>query len=325
MRIVVLDGYALNPGDLSWEELRKLGDVVVHDRTPAELIAERSRGASVLLTNKTPLRADTIALLPELTYIGVLATGYDIIDITAASERGITVTNVPSYGTESVAQFVMALLLELCHRIGDHSESARSGEWAASPDFCYWHSPLAELAGKTMGIVGMGRIGESVARIAAAFGMRVIASGRPGTAGTNAGAPPAIAPHVPRVPLDVLLREADAISLHCPLTPQTERLINRDTIALMKPGARLINTARGKLIAEADLAAALNEGRLAGAAVDVLSTEPPAADNPLLSARNCIVTPHIAWATAEARKRLMDIAVANLRGFAGGAPANVVS
>ncbi|MBB6634766.1 D-2-hydroxyacid dehydrogenase [Cohnella thailandensis] len=322
MRIVVLDGYALNPGDLSWEGLRELGEVVVYDRTPADLIVERSQGASALLTNKTPLRADALAQLSELAYIGVLATGYDIVDIAAAANRGVTVSNVPSYGTESVAQFVFALLLELCHQVGAHSESAREGDWADSPDFCYWRSPLTELAGKTLGIVGMGRIGESVARIAAAFGMRVVASGRPGSA---AASPGAAAPHVPRVPLDTLLRESDVVSLHCPLTPQTERLINRDTLALMKPGALLVNTARGKLIAEADLAAVLNEGRLAGAAVDVLSSEPPAADNPLLSARNCIVTPHIAWASSEARRRLLDVAVSNLRSFIGGSPANVVS
>jgi len=322
MRIVVLDGYALNPGDLGWEGLRELGEVVVYDRTPADLIVERSQGGSALLTNKTPLRADALVQLPELAYIGVLATGYDIVDIAAATNRGVTVTNVPSYGTESVAQFVFALLLELCHRVGAHSESARGGDWAASPDFCYWRSPLTELAGKTLGIVGMGRIGEIVARIAAAFGMRVVASGRPGAATASPGA---AAPHVPRVPLDTLLRESDVVSLHCPLTPQTERLINRDTLALMKPGALLVNTARGKLIAEGDLAAALNEGRLAGAAVDVLQAEPPAADNPLLSARNCIVTPHIAWASSEARRRLLDVAVSNLRSFIDGSPSNVVS
>ncbi|RUS47847.1 D-2-hydroxyacid dehydrogenase [Cohnella sp. AR92] len=322
MRIVVLDGYVLNPGDLSWEELNRLGDeVVVYDRTPPELVVERSRGAAILLTNKTPLRADTIEQLPGLAYIGVLATGYDIVDVAAAGAHGITVTNVPSYGTESVAQFVFALLLELCHHVGSHSESARSGEWAASTDFCYWRSPLVELSGRTLGIVGMGRIGESVARIAEAFGMRVIASGRQG----SAAQPNGIAPQVPRVELDTLLRESDVVSLHCPLTPKTERLINRDTLAKMKPGALLINTARGKLIAEADLAAALNEGRIAGAAVDVLSTEPPAPDNPLLSARNCIVTPHIAWASSEARKRLLGIAVSNVRAFLDGTPTNVVS
>lgn len=319
MKIVVLDGGTLNPGDLSWEPLERLGEATVYDRTPADAIVERSRGAELLLTNKTPLRRETIARLPDLRYIGVLATGYDVVDTEAAAERGIIVTNVPSYGTDSVAQFVFALLLELCHRVGLHSDSARGGDWSRSADFCYLRSPQIELSGKTMGIVGMGRIGRKVADIAKAFGMNVIASGRPGSAGSdgrNGG--------VPRVELKELLRQADVVSLHCPLTPQTERLIRRETIARMKPGALLVNTARGKLIDEADLAAALNEGRIAGAALDVLSTEPPAPDNPLLSARRCVVTPHIAWASFEARSRLLNAAIGNIVRFLSGDPVNVV-
>jgi len=319
LKIVVLDGGTLNPGDLSWEPLERLGEATVYDRTPADAIVERSRGAELLLTNKTPLRRETIARLPDLRYIGVLATGYDVVDTEAAAERGIIVTNVPSYGTDSVAQFVFALLLELCHRVGLHSDSARGGDWSRSADFCYLRSPQIELSGKTMGIVGMGRIGRKVADIAKAFGMNVIASGRPGSAGSdgrNGG--------VPRVELKELLRQADVVSLHCPLTPQTERLIRRETIARMKPGALLVNTARGKLIDEADLAAALNEGRIAGAALDVLSTEPPAPDNPLLSARRCVVTPHIAWASFEARSRLLNAAIGNIVRFLSGDPVNVV-
>ncbi|WP_027094060.1 D-2-hydroxyacid dehydrogenase [Cohnella thermotolerans] len=321
MKIVVLDGYVLNPGDLSWAALERLGDVVVHGRTPADQIVERCLGAEILLTNKTPLRKETLERLPDLKYIGVLATGYDVVDTAAAAERGITVTNVPGYGNESVAQFVFALLLELCHRVGLHSDSVRQGDWSRSPEFSYWRTPLTELSGKTLGIVGMGRIGARVARLAEAFGMNVVAAGRPGWAAGNARVDAA---GVRRTDLETLLREADVVSLHCPLTAETESLINGDTLALMKPSAFLVNTARGKLIAEADLAAALNEGRIAGAALDVLSTEPPDAANPLLTARNCIITPHIAWASLEARTRLLDIAVDNVARFLEGAPVNVV-
>lgn len=355
MRIVVLDGHTLNPGDLSWEALEKLGDVVVYDRTPRERVVERSLGAELLLTNKTPIREADLDRLPGLKYIGVLATGYDVVDADAAAKRGIAVTNVPSYGTDSVAQFVFALLLELCNRVGLHGESVRGGEWCRSPDFSYWRAPQTELAGKTLGIVGLGRIGERVARLAGAFGMNVLAAGRPGGArkgsareagdgavatggadatgvaggaasGQRGGAAEAggLAPIVRRTSLEELLRESDVVSLHCPLTPETESLINRDTLALMKPTAFLVNTARGRLIAEADLAGALNEGRIAGAALDVLSTEPPGVSNPLLSARNCIVTPHIAWASLEARRRLLDIAADNVARFLAGAPVHIV-
>lgn len=321
MKIVVLDGYVLNPGDLSWDSLEKLGEVVVHGRTPADQIVERSLGADILLTNKTPLRAETLAKLPDLKYIGVLATGYDVVDVEAAKRQGVVVTNVPAYGNESVAQFVFALLLELCHRVGLHSDSVRQGDWSRSPEFSYWRTPLIELSGKTLGIVGMGRIGRRVAQLAEAFGMKVIAAGRPGsTAAASAGGTA-----IRRVDLATLLRESDVVSLHCPLTAETQGMINHDALALMKPSAFLVNTARGKLIAEADLAAALNEGRIAGAALDVLSTEPPGGDNPLLTARNCVITPHIAWASLEARTRLLEIAVDNAARFIAGSPVNVVN
>ncbi|CAM4030893.1 D-2-hydroxyacid dehydrogenase [Cohnella lubricantis] len=346
MRIVVLDGYVLNPGDLSWDSLEELGDVVVHGRTPADQIVERSQGAEILLTNKTPLRAETLAKLPDLKYIGVLATGYDVVDVEAAKRQGIIVTNVPAYGNESVAQFVFALLLELCSRVGLHSESVRQGDWSRSPEFSYWRTPLVELSGKTIGIVGLGRIGRRAAQLADAFGMKVIAAGRPGSAiassvsGTvdsgNYAEPSAPAgqsgiasdndaPFIRRVDLATLLRESDVVSLHCPLTADTEGMIGREALALMKPTAFLVNTARGKLIAEADLAAALNEGRIGGAALDVLSAEPPSSDNPLLTARNCMITPHIAWASLEARTRLLGIAVDNVARFLSGSSVNVVN
>ncbi|WP_019534466.1 D-2-hydroxyacid dehydrogenase [Paenibacillus ginsengihumi] len=321
MNIVVLDGFALNPGDLSWEPLEKLGKLTVYDRTPEETIAERAGEAEVLLTNKTPLRAGTIAALPKLKYIGVLATGYDIIDTKAAKEQSIVVSNVPEYSTDSVAQHVFALLLELCHHTGLHSASAKRGDWAASADFAYWKTPLIELSGKTMGIIGFGKIGRRVAQLARAFGMNVLAAGR---SAPPAGAAAAEAEGVIRTTVDEVLRQADVVSLHCPLTPQTEGMIDRSAIALMKPGALLINTSRGKLIAENDLAEALNAGKLGGAAVDVLSSEPPAPGNPLLSCERCLVTPHLAWATKEARTRLMDTAASNLQAFMAGKPVNVV-
>jgi len=318
VNIVVLDGFTLNPGDLSWDELKRLGSVTIYDRTPAELILERSRDADMLLTNKTPLRADTLAQLPKLKYIGVLATGYDVVDIRAAAERNIVVSNVPEYGTDSVAQHVFALVLELAHRTGSHSESVHRGEWAASPDFCYWRYPLVELAGKTMGIVGAGRIGLRTARIAAAFGMRVIAYSRSGAKDSDI-------PDLRWGTLDELLRESDVVSLHCPLTPQTEGMINKQALSLMKKTAFLINTARGKLINEQDLAEALESGAIAGAGLDVLSSEPPRPDHPLYNAKNCIITPHIAWATIEARRRLMAVTTDNVRAFLAGSPQNVVN
>ena len=307
MKIVVLDGYALNPGDLSWQPLGSLGELEVFDRTPAELTVERACGATAVLTNKTALTAGVLDRLPDLRYIGVLATGYNVIDIEAARRRGIVVSNVPTYGTFSVAQFVFALLLELCHRVAQHSEAVRGGAWTRDPDWSFSYPPQIELAGKTMGIVGYGRIGRQTAQIAEAFAMRVIAY------------------DVDRGNLEELLRESDVVSLHVPLFPETREMINARTLALMKPAAYLINTSRGPLIHETDLAAALNSGRIAGAALDVLSVEPPPADHPLLSARNCIVTPHMAWSTTEARRRLMAAVIENVGAFCAGSPQNVVT
>jgi glycerate dehydrogenase len=317
MKIVVLDGYCLNPGDLSWDALRAFGEVEVYDRTPAEEAEARAQGAEIVLTNKTPLPADVLVRLSGLKYIGVLATGYNIVDVAAARAHGVTVCNIPTYGTASVAQFVFALLLELCHRVGAHSEAVRAGEWSANPDWCFWKSPLMELAGKTMGIVGFGRIGRATGRIADAMGMRVIANDA-----MQVGAPEWDGFRWAGV--EELLRESDVVSLHVPLFPDTKHMINRATLALMKPSAFLINTSRGPLVADQDLADALNAGTIAGAGLDVLSVEPPVATNPLLGARNCVVTPHIAWATREARSRLMDIAVANLSDFLRGTPRNVI-
>jgi len=317
MKIVVLDGYCLNPGDLSWDALREFGEVVVHDRTPAAEVVERARGAAAVLTNKTPLTADMLAQLPDLKYIGVLATGYNVVDVNAARGQGIIATNVPTYGTASVAQFVFALLLELCHNVKLHSDSVRAGEWSKHADWSFWKSPLMELEGKTLGIIGFGRIGRRVGRIADAMGMRVIAND------TYQGDPPSYE-GFRWAPLHDLLRESDVVSLHSPLFPETQGMINTSTLALMKPSAFLINTSRGPLIVDQDLADALNAGRLAGAGLDVLSVEPPAATNPLLSARNCLVTPHIAWATREARARLMDTVVGNISGWTSGYPRNVI-
>ena len=307
MKIVVLDGYALNPGDLSWEPLRSLGDLEVFDRTPPELTVERARGAEAVLTNKTALPAGVLDQLPKLRYIGVLATGYNVIDIEAARRRSIVVSNVPTYGTASVAQFVFALLLEVCHRVPRHSEAVRNGAWTRNPDWSFSYPPQIELAGKTMGIVGYGRIGRQTAQIAEAFGMRVIAF------------------DIDRGNLEDLLRESDVVSLHVPLFPETREMINARTLAIMKPTAYLINTSRGPLINEPDLAEALNSGRIAGAALDVLSAEPPPSDHPLLCARNCIVTPHMAWSTTEARRRLMDAVIENVRAFCAGVHQNVVT
>ncbi len=316
--IIVLDGKTLNPGDLSWEPLRALGTVTVYDRTPAHLILERAAKAPILLTNKTPLSAETLARLPNLRYVGVLATGYNVVDVKAAARRSVVVTNVPSYGTDSVAQLVFALLLELCRHAAQHSTSVRDGAWCASPDFCYWSMPQVELTGKTLGVIGFGRIGSTVARVGKVFGMEALAH-------DCVPLPPTHADTVRSVALEQLLQSADVISLHCPLTPATEKLIRAETLALMKPTALLINTARGKLIDEPALAAALHAGTIAGAGLDVLSSEPPAPDNPLLSAPNCIITPHIAWATAEARARLLDTAVANVRAFLAGTPTNAIA
>jgi glycerate dehydrogenase len=317
MNIVILDGYTCNPGDLSWREFEALGSCAVHDRTPENEVAGRAREAEIIITNKALLGAATINALPRLRYIGVMATGYNIVDIAAARARGIPVCNVPEYGSASVAQAAFALLLELTNHAGHHAQTVASGRWTTSPDWCYWDFPLIELNGLTLGIVGYGRIGQAVGRIARAFGMNVLATGRQITAETKEEAR--------LVPLDVLLRESDVVSLHCPLTEQTRHLINAQRLAQMKPTALLINTARGRVINEADLAAALNEGRLAGAGLDVLSVEPPSADNPLLKAKNCLITPHVAWASRPARARLMHLAAENLRCFLDGHPRNVVN
>lgn len=317
LRITVLDGYGLNPGDLSWDGMERLGRLTVYDRTPADLTIERAKDSEIVITNKTRLDADTIAALPNLKYIGVLATGYNVVDVKAAAEHGVTVTNIPAYSTMSVAQMVFALVLAIINRVEHYTEENRSGRWSHNPDFCYWDFPLTELAGKTMGIVGLGNIGQAVARIALAFGMNVMAltSKQQGQFDNN----------IEKVELSTLLREADIVTLHCPLTRETEHMINASTLSLMKPTAILINTGRGPLIDEQAVANALKEGRLGAFGADVLSSEPPAADNPLLSAPNAFITPHIAWATREARERLMEIAVANLEGYLKGERRNVVN
>ncbi|WP_209977498.1 D-2-hydroxyacid dehydrogenase [Paenibacillus eucommiae] len=318
MKIVVLDGYTLNPGDLDWGELEAQGELIVHDRTSAELIVVRLEGAEIVLTNKTPITAETINALPKLRYIGVLATGYNIVDVEAAVKRGIPVANVPTYGTVSVAQFVLALLLELCHHIGQHSEAVHAGEWSRSADFTFSLKPLIELHGKTIGLIGYGRIGQEVAKVCEALGMKVLAT-------TSGRSTPPSGTTTVFVPLEQLLAESDVVSLHCPLLPSTQGLINKERLSLMKPTAFLINTSRGPLVVEQDLADALAEGRIGGAGLDVLSVEPPNADNPLLGARNCIITPHMAWATKEARGRLLATAAANLRAYAAGSPVNIVN
>ena len=318
MKIVILDGHAINPGDLSWDALRALGELEVFDRTPEDAIVTRAREADVLLTTRTPLFARTLKQLKRLRYVGAIFTGYDEIDLKAARELNVLVTNVPTYGTASVAQLVFALLLELCHHVALHSAAAHAGEWSRSPDFSFWRTPMVELQGKTMGIVGFGRIGRRVAEIAIAMGMRVI--------GADAGRK-----EVPDWPgfrwcdVDELMAASDVVSLHCPLLTQTRGIVNALSLSKMRPSSFLINTSRGPLVVEQDLADALNDGRLAGAAVDVLSSEPPSLDNPLLRAKNCIVTPHIAWATKEARARLIESAATNLRAFLDGRPVNVVN
>ena len=318
MKIVVLDGYTLNPGDLDWSGMRAFGDLEVYDRTPSDEIVRRAAEADLVLTNKTLLTAETIGRLPKLKYIGVLATGYNNVDLEAARRRGVPVTNIPDYGTPSVAQHVFAMLLEIANRVRRHDDSVKAGEWSRCPDFCYTKTPLMELAGKTFGVVGLGRIGRKAAEIAAAFGMKVIAAvGRRNM--------PREAEGIRIVDLRELFRTADVISLHCPLTPETKLMINAEALSLMKPSAILINTARGLLIDERALADALTGGKLAAAALDVLSVEPPPADNPLFNIPNCLITPHIAWATGEARQRLMDIAVENVRCFLNGEPVNVVN
>ncbi|MDO5324821.1 MAG: D-2-hydroxyacid dehydrogenase [Clostridia bacterium] len=312
MKIVVLDGYAANPGDLSWAPLEALGELTVYDRTPADQIADRIADAELVLTNKAVLSRELIAGAKKLRYIGVLATGYNVVDVAAAKELGVVVTNIPAYSTDSVAQLVFALLLEICHNVGHHSQAVHAGRWTANEDFCFWDTPLIELAGKTMGVVGYGRIGHKVAEIARCFGMNVIAWTR--------------TPRDPEcVSLDELLARSDVISLHCPLFPETKNLINRNTIAKMKDGVILINTSRGPVVNDADLREALESGKVYAAGADVSTVEPIPADSPLLGAKNMFLTPHIAWATFEARKRLMDIAVKNVEAFLNGAPINTVN
>jgi len=317
-RIVVLDGHTLNPGDNPWDEVGGLGVLTVHDRTAPELILGRARDADVVLTNKTPLTRETVAQLPELRFVGVLATGYNVVDVAACRERGIPVSNVPEYGTRSVAQYVFALLLELSHRIGDHDRSVKAGEWTRCPDFCFWKTPQVELDGKTMGIVGFGRIGRAVGEIAHALGMRVIAAD---VARRDAPAWPAFA----WASVEELFRTADVVSLNCALTADNQGMVNARLLATMKRTAFLVNAARGPLVVERDLAEALAAGTIAGAAVDVVSTEPVKPDNPLLAAPRCIVTPHMAWASTEARRRLMQTTAGNIRAFLSGSPTNVVN
>lgn len=317
-KIVVLDGFTLNPGDLSWEGFQQIAPIEVFDRTEASAIVERAKGATFILTNKTPLSAETLRQLPELRYIGVLATGYNVVDVKAARERDIPVCNIPTYGTASVAQHAFALILELTVNVKLHSDAARAGEWSANKDWCFWKSPLIGLEGKTLGIIGFGRIGRRVAEVGNAFGMKIIAQD---SVQTN---PPAYE-GFRWATVEELLRESDVVSLHCPLFPETQGLMNSARLKLMKRSAFLINTSRGPLIVDQDLADALNAGVIAGAGVDVLSVEPPAANNPLLTAKNCLVTPHIAWATKEARARLMNLAVENLAAFVKGQPQNVVN
>lgn len=314
MKITVLDGYAENPGDLSWEWLAEYGDYTVYDRTPAELIAERVDGCDVIITNKTPLRRDLLKTLSNLKYVGLLSTGYNIVDWDYCKEADIPVCNIPSYSTAAVAQLTFALILEHTNAVAIHSNSVHSGEWSACKDFCYWKTPLTELQNKTLGIIGFGSIGKAVAKIALAFGMKVVAS-------TNHPAP---FDGVEFTDKDTLLAKSDFVSLHCPLTDKTEGMVNSKFLAKMKSSAMLINTSRGQVVNEADLADALKNGIIAAAGLDVLSVEPPKADNPLFGLKNCYITPHIAWAGYETRVRLMEICKENLKAFSLGKPKNVV-
>ncbi len=315
--IVVLDGYTLNPGDLSWKGVEALGDCTVYDRTPPGQIVSRAAGAEIVLTNKVVLDREIIEKLTGLEYIGVLATGYNVVDLDAANDRHIPVTNVPEYGTASVAQMVFALILELTQRVASHSEAVHSGRWSKSIDFCFWDYPLIELAGKTMGIVGYGRIGRAVARIARAFDMDVLVFDTNDVSSSDTG--------IKAAGLEELFRKSDIVTLHCPLTPESEGMVNAERLSLMQSSAYLVNTGRGPLVNEHDLARALSEGIIAGAGIDVMPVEPPPADSPLMSAPNCIITPHIAWATRAARSRLMGTVVDNISAFLSGKPVHVVN
>ena len=320
MKIVILDGYCLNPGDLSWSGFEALGEVTVYDRTPLDgedEIVRRIGDSEIVLTNKTPITRAVLDRCAQVRYIGVLATGETVVDITAAREKNIPVCNVPGYGTAAVAQMTVALLLEICCQVGHHDRAVHDGRWSKCRDYCFWDGTLTELAGKTMGIIGYGSIGQATGEIARALGMTVVATG---PHRWKEGERPA-----PYVSLEELLHRSDVVSLHCPLFPETKGIINRDSIAKMKNGAILLNTSRGPLLVEQDVADALNSGKLRAAAIDVAEMEPIPAESPLLTAKNCVITPHIAWAPLEARQRLMDIAVGNLRGFLAGAPENVVN
>jgi glycerate dehydrogenase len=323
MKIVVLDGFTLNPGDLTWEGLEKLGQLTVYDRTAYDLggeakIVKALGDGEIVFTNKTPLSKQILSQLPNLKFIGVLATGYNVVDVNAAKEMGIIVSNIPTYGTSAVAQMTFALLLEMCHHVWAHSEEVKRGAWTNNVDWCFWNYPLIELAGKNLGIVGYGRIGQAVGQIAQALGMKVLAvDNHPNKELENQ--------QMQYLDLDQMLAQADVISLHCPLFEDTLGIINKDSIAKMKDGVLIVNTSRGPLIVEQDLADALNTDKVGGAAVDVVSAEPIKADNPLLKAKNCIITPHIAWAPKESRQRLMDTAVENLAQFLAGNPINVVN
>lgn len=317
MNIVILDAYTSNPGDLSWDRFKEFGELTVYDRTPAELVVERSRDADILIINKVIISAEIIEQLPKLKYIGLLSTGYNVVDIKSAKAHGITVCNVPTYSTKAVAQLTFALILETYNQVGLHNSAVHSGEWASNADFCFQKAPLIELSGKTIGIIGFGKIGNEVAKIADAFSMKILC----------------YVPHEKPQPdfgdftfvsLDTLARESDIVTLHCPLTPQTEKMINRDFLSKMKKNAIIINTSRGPAVDEQALADALNSGQIYGAGVDVLSTEPPKADNPLLSCERCFITPHIAWAGYETRIRLLDVVYNNLKAFVEGKPVNMV-
>ena len=317
MKIVILDGYTLNPGDLTWEGFEKLGDLIVYDRTPKEKVVERIGDAEIVFINKVEITREVLEQT-NIKYIGVLATGYNVVDIEAAKQRGILVSNIPTYGTASVAQMVFALLLEICHHVGSHDAAVKSGQWTNTTDFCFWNYPLIELAGKTMGIIGYGRIGQTTGAIAQAFGMKVLAYNQHPNKSLESDT-------LKFVELDELFAESDIISLHCPLLDSTKGIISKSSIAKMKDGVIIINTSRGPLIVEADLAEALNSGKVYAAGVDVVSVEPIEADNPLLKAKNIFITPHIAWAPIESRERLMNIAVENLRTYMNDNAENIVN
>ncbi|MBR5233670.1 MAG: D-2-hydroxyacid dehydrogenase [Clostridia bacterium] len=317
MKIVMLDAYTTNPGDLSWDNFRTLGDLTIYDRTPCEKVIERAKDADIVITNKTPITKEIIDCLPNLKFIALMSTGYNVVDYVYLKEKGIPVSNIPSYSTDAVAQLVISFILELAMNVGLHSESVKNGEWSDCADFCYWKTPLMELSGKTLGIFGLGKIGRAVAERAKAFGMNIVAY-IPRIHGDEPD-------YIKLLSLDEMLSVSDVVSMHCPLTPETEGIVNEEFIAKMKDGAYFINTSRGTVVNENALADALNSGKLGGAGLDVLSTEPPKKDNPLLSAKNCFITPHIAWASFETRKRLAGILYDNIEAFLDGKPQNVIN